>query len=197
VHFMVDTEDADAADEIYWPEGFKEVLRSDFYNLAVAELKQGKTIQRIYEKRYSDAYQSLDAFVDKLATMLVIGTENGADDMFDEINASLTIEEPSLPDPRRHVRHFWPTSLFETEVETDISKSILEEYRKEEVYRSFFERHSMDEFPAFDNFIREISILVTAGAMNGCDDILGKIWRSFVIPQSLPPARRHPKRLKI
>ena len=49
----------------------------------------------------------------------------------------------------------------------------------------------------FDKYIEQVAEIVITGAINGTDDMLEAIYRSFAPLQPLPPARRHPRRLKM
>ena len=109
MHFMPDTEDADAAAEAFWPDGFKEAIRSDVGQAVVAAISGGKRFRKVYEQRFCESYPDFDQFAKRIADMVVIGAERGADDAFDEMNAVfLTDSSLPLPGARRYARYLWP-----------------------------------------------------------------------------------------
>lgn len=194
MHFMPDTEDADSAAESFWPEGFKEVIRREVGKVIVAELSEGKRFRRVYEQRYSEKYPDFDRFTNRIADMVVIGSERGADDAFDEVYAAFRDESP-VPDPRRYARYFWPETFLHA-IEKSVHQAIVDEYGQERSYKHAYDVHSPRKFSDFEEFLNAIADLVVAGAENGADDMVGEIYKSFLTLSPLPPARRRPKRLK-
>lgn len=194
MHFMPDTEDADSAAESFWPEGFKEVIRREVGEIIAAELSKGKRFRKVYEQRYSAKYPDFDRFADRIADMVVIGAERGADDAFDEVYAAFR-DESQVPDPRRYARYFWPET-FSDAIKRSVHQAIVDEYRREKSYKHAYDVHSPRKFSDFEEFLNAIADLVVTGTENGADDMLGEIYKSFLTFSPLPPARRHPKRLK-
>ena len=195
MHFMPDTEDADSAAETFWPEGYKQVIREDARQLIGAQLNDGKRLRHIYQQRYSEKYTDLNQFTDRIADMIAIGSENGADDAFDDIITSFLTESP-LPEERRYACYLWP-KVFPQSDNKRLHRVIVDEYSRDEVYNYAYKVGYQSNYRNFDEFISQVAQLVVTGAMNGADDMLEAIYRSFATPCPLPPARRHPKRLKI
>ncbi len=195
MHFMPDTEDADSAAERFWPEGYKQVLREelrpDFHR---GTRLNGENLKDIYQKRYSEKYTDLAEFTGRLADMLSIGAENGADDAFHEIIAAFLTESP-LPEVRRYARYLWPET-FPEEVKKRLRQIIIDEYSQDEIYRYAYKVGYQKAFPTFEEYMNRVAEIVVTGAMNGADDILGAVYWSFLTPLPLPPARRRPRRLK-
>ena len=204
MHFMPDTEDADSAAETFWPEGYKQVIRKDFRQLIGAQLNDGKRLRHVYQQRYSEKFADLDKFVGRIADMIAIGAENGADDAFDDIITAFLTESP-LPELRRYARYFWPQALSRRAKER-LERVIVDEYSQDDVYNHAYkvgyggnarDNANKGSYRTFNEFINQVAELVVTGAINGADDTLEAIYRSFVTPSRLPPARRHPRRLKV
>lgn len=204
MHFMPDTEDADSAAETFWPEGYKQVIREDARQLIGAQLNDGKRLRHIYQQQYSEKYTDLNQFAGKIADMIAIGTENGADDAFDDIITAFLTESP-LPEVRRHARYFWPQAPPEG-AKKRLQQVIVDEYSQDDVYTHAYkvgygcnarDNANKGSYRTFGEFINQVAQLVVTGAMNGTDDMLEAIYWSFVTPRPLPPARRHPRRLKV
>ncbi len=198
MHDMIDTDEADAAAERFWPEGFKQIIREEVGKLIGKELKQRKSFHQVYERRFSDKYADFDKFVERIADMVVIGAENGADDAFDDIYAAFQMETP-LPDSLEYARHLWPPGL-NNDIRRQIRKNVIEEYGKERYYQRQYKNANEDWPDRYSNigrFLDEIARLVVTGAANGADDMLEEIYEAFLLSGPLPAARRRPKRLKI
>ena len=110
MHFMPDTEDEDSAAEVFWPEGYKQVIRENVRRAVLVQFTTKKRFRRVYRNGYSERYPSYEDFLEKVADMVAIGAENGADDAFDEIMDSL-LEEEALPALRRYTSYSWPDAL--------------------------------------------------------------------------------------
>jgi uncharacterized protein YciU (UPF0263 family) len=198
VHDLIDTDDADAAAERFWPEGFKQIIREEVGKLVNKKFKQRKSFHQIYEERFSHRYADFDRFVERMADMVVIGAENGADDAFDDIHAAFQMETPLL-DSTEYAHHLWPQGL-DNEIRRRIHKSVIEEYGKERYYQRQFKNANEDwpdKYSDISRFLDEIARLVVTGAANGADDMLEETYKALLLSRPLPPARRHPKRLKI
>jgi len=195
MHFMPDTEDADSAAEKFWPEGYKQIIRQDFRQTVAAKFNAGKKLRHVYQQQYSEKFTELDEFVSKIADMIAIGAENGADDAFDEIMEAFLVEDP-LPEGRRYARYFEPQS-FTRSIKDNLVQVIIDEYSQDNVYQHAYESYYQRKLPSFNEFIAQVAQTVVTGAMNGADDILEVIYRSFVASRPLPPARRYPRRLKL
>ena len=195
MHFMPDTEDADSAAEKFWPEGYKQVIRRDFRQAIAARFNTGKKLQHVYQRHYSEKFVDLDEFVSKITDMVAIGAENGADDAFDEMMDAFLIEAP-LPEGRRYARYFEPQS-FSRSIKTNLTQIVIDEYSQDNVYQHAYESYYHQKLPSFNEFIARVAQTVVTGAMNGAEDMLEAIYRSFMDPRPLPPARRYPRRLKL
>ena len=195
MHFMPDTEDADSAAETFWPEGFKQVIREDVRQLIGACLNDGKRLRHVYQQRHSEKFTDLNQFVGRIAEMVVIGAENGADDAFDDIITAF-LTESSLPEVRRYACYFWPHA-FPQGTKKRLRQVIVDEYSQDKVYVHAYKVGYQGSYRHFGEFISRVAQLIVTGAMNGADDMLEVIYRSFVTPCPLPPARRHPRRLKV
>ncbi len=195
MHFMPDTEAEDSAAETFWPEGYKQVIREDFRQLIGAQLKDGKKLRHIYQQWYSEKFADLDQFANRIADMIAIGAENGADDTFDDIILAFLTESP-LPEVPGYARYFWP-QILPKRVKRRLQQVIVDEYRQDNIYHYAHKAGYQGSYRDFDEFINQIARLIASGATNGADDMLAAIYRSFGSPlYPLPPARRHPRRLK-
>lgn len=195
MHFMPDTEDSDSAAERFWPEGYKQVIRQDFRQAVAARLNAGKKLRRVYQQQYSEKFTGLDEFVSRIADMIAIGAENGADDAFDEMMDAFLVEDP-LPEGRRYARYFEPQS-FSTNIKNNLAQIVIDEYGQDNVYQHAYESYYQTKLPSFDEFIVQVAKTAVTGAMNGADDMLEAIYRSLMASRPLPPARRYPRRLKL
>jgi len=195
MHFMPDTEDADSAAEKFWPEGYKQIIRQDFRQAVAARFNAGKKLQHVYQQQYSEKFIGLDEFVSKIADMIAIGAENGADDAFDEMMDAFLVEDP-LPEGRKYAHYFEPQSFFRS-IKNNLAQIVIDEYSQDNVYQHAYESYYQRKLPSFDEFIAQVTQTVVTGAMNGADDMLEAIYRSFMASRPLPPARRYPRRLKL
>ncbi len=195
MHFMPDTEDADAAAERFWPEGYKQVIREDFSQAVAAQLNAGKKLRHVYQQQYPEKFTDLNQFANKLAEMIAIGAENGADNAFDELMEAFLVEDP-LPEGRRYISYFWPQA-FSPSIKNKLARVVIDEYSLDNVYQHAYDSYYQRKLPSFDEFIARVARIVVTGAINGADDMLEAIYRSFMTPHPLPPARRYPRRLKL
>ena len=193
MHDLPDTEDQDAASERYWPEGYKNVLTGLLHQEVRQRILESGAFKNLQEERYSKGFPDHERFVDRLAQMVVVGAENGADDMFEEIYASFRADRP-LPADRTLARYFWP-GPFSAEVAESLRQSLTGEYGGHHAYRHIHEDHYAGSL-SFEEFIRAIADLVVCGAQNGADEALGRIYQAFVSHAPLPPARRRPRMLR-
>ncbi|MFC1989257.1 hypothetical protein ACFLVW_01635 [Chloroflexota bacterium] len=195
MHFMPDTEDADAAAERFWPEGYKQVVRGDFRQAVAAQLNGGKKLRHVYQQQYSEKFTDLNQFANRIADMIAIGSENGVDNAFDELMEAFLTEDP-LPEGRRYIRYFRPQA-FSSSIKDKLARVFINEYSQDNVYQHAYDSYYQGKFPGFDEFIAQVAQIVVTGAMNGADDMLEAIYRAFMTPHPLPPARRYPRRLKL
>lgn len=195
MHFMPDTEDQDSAAEIFWPEGYKQVIReitSPFFKVAL--LKDSPFIS-VYESNYQRAFPTYSQFLDRLAEMLSISLENGADDGFDEIVDAFLKEAP-LPPLRSYV-HYHPLSFLDAEIKQKIAAVIIDEYSRDNIYVYAYGVGYQKTIPLFDDYIHRVAEIVIAGAQNTVNDTMDNIFRNLYLHAPLPPTRRHPRRLKM
>ena len=198
MHDLIDSDEADAAAERFWPEGFKQVIREEVGKLIADKLKQRNSFRQVYEDRFSDKYPDFDRFLERIANMVAIGAENGADDAFDDIYAAFQMEM-SLPDSMEYAHHLWPQGL-NSEIKRRIQQSVVEEYSQERYYQKQYKNANEDwpeRYSDPSRFLDEVAQLVVIGAVNGVDDMLEEVYKAFILSRPLPPARRRPKRLKI
>lgn len=193
MHFLPDTEDEDAAAERYWPDSFKQVVRNEVRRAIRAEFNES-SLRHIYKQQHFDKYPELSQFVDRIADMAVVGAENGADDGFDAIYRAFLAESP-LPEARQYARYFWP-QIFSQKLKGEIHQAVATDYSQDEAFQHAYKVGYAKTYSNFEEFIDEVARLVVAAVVNGVDDMLARIYRSFIATQVLPPARRNPKRLK-
>jgi len=194
MHYMPDTEDEDSAAETFWPEGYKQVIRTDVRQAIGSQLNGKKRFRRVYRQGYSEKYSSYEEFLNRIADMVAIGAENGADDTFDDIVDAL-LEEEALPEERKYPRYFWPET-FPPKVKERFRRIIVDEYSEDNVYDFAYKVGYRNDFGSFDGYLNQVAKIVMTGAMNGANDMLEGIYRSFARLGPLTPARRHPRRLK-
>jgi len=195
MHFMPDTEDEDSASETFWPEGYKQIIREDVTILVREELLKEKPFANVYEQGYKAKFLGHIQFLEKVADMVAVGAENGADDAFDTvIDAFLT--EASLPQLRAYAHYSQPCVISE-ELKQKLKRNIIEEYSQDNVYVHAYKVGYTKRYPSFNEYINWIADLVITGAMNGADDILENMYRSFMKLAPIMPVRRHPRRLKM
>ncbi len=123
MHFMPDTEDEDSAAETFWPEGYKQFIREiapSFYKIA---LTQDKPFLPVYERDYKGRYPDYGEFIAKLADILAVSLDNGADNAFDDIVNSFLKEAP-LPQVRAYARYF-PAAILNAEIKDKLHKVII------------------------------------------------------------------------
>jgi hypothetical protein len=195
MHFMPDTEDEDSAAETFWPEGYKQIIREDLLLLIREELLKEKPFANVYEQGYKAKFLDHTQFLEKIADMVAVGAENGADDAFDSIIDAF-LKEASLPQLRIYANYSQPSALSE-ELQQKLKQNIIEEYSKDNVYVHAYKVGYTKRYPSFDEYINRIADLVITGAMNGANDILENIYHSFMKLAPIMPVRRHPRRLKM
>jgi len=105
------------------------------------------------------------------------------------------LEEAALPDMRRYAHYSWPEA-FSQGIRNRLEQVIVDEYSQDNVYRFTYKVGYRDDYPTLDKYLRQVAQLILTGAMNGADDMLESIYRCFRNLSPLPPARRHPRRLK-
>ncbi len=192
---MPNTEDQDSAAERFWPEGYKQVITDELYPVVGTKLNGEQMLVHVYQQRYSDKYSDLGEFASKIADMIVIGAEKGADDAFDDIISAFLTEAP-LPEIRKYTRYFLP-DMFPEGIKGKLRQVVIDEYSQDNVYQHAYKVGYQKTIRSFDEYINRVAEIVVTGATNGADDMLGVIYSSLLTPRAFSPARRHPRRLKI
>lgn len=195
MHFMPDTEDEDSAAETFWPESYKQVIREKVPSLVRAELLKENAFAGVYERAYKDRFADHAQFLGKIADMVAVGAENGADSAFDDIINSFLKELP-LPQFRAYAHYTTPPALCD-ETKQKLRQNIIEEYSKDNIYVYAYGVGYTKTFTTFEDYIGFIADLVVTGAMNGVNDTLERMYRSFLKLAPIIPVRRHPRRLKM
>jgi len=193
VHELIDTEDFDADEELYWPDDYKQIIRQGLPPLVQTTFRQEQTFINIYQRSYQCQFDMYDDFTGWLADMTAIGAENGTDDMFLELHAAMVADAP-LPKKRSYARSLLP-GFFHSDLQEKIKKALIEEYAQQRAYGHAFD-HYDGEYVDFGAFMDDVAELILAGAKKGSEDMLQSIYRSLFLGLPLPPARRRPKRLK-
>lgn len=194
MHYIPDTEEEDSAAETFWPEGYKQVIREDVRQAVSDRLNDDKQFKRVYRRGYSEKYPGHSEFLGRIADMVTIAAENGADDAFDEI-VDAFLDEAALPERRGYARYSCPEAVPQ-HVRERMEQVIVDEYRQDSVYIFSYKIGYKDDYPTFEEYLRQVAQLVITGAMNGANDMLEAIYQSLRNLSPLPPARRHPRRLK-
>ncbi len=193
MHDMPDTDEADAAAERYWPEEYKWIIKTDLRQSFEAALRGTGAFSGVYERSYSDQFDSYEAFVLRLAEGVAIGSENGADNILEEIHGAFRRNEP-IPENRLFAIYFWPQP-FDEGLKKTLHREVFEEFSAHHSYQHIYEDH-FDRHISFDEFIDRLARLVVNGAMNGADKTIGDIYRAFLWGAPLPGFRRRPKRVR-
>jgi hypothetical protein len=194
MHYLPDTEEQDAAAECYWPDGFKEVIREEVGRAIRLKTKE-KRLRHIYARQYQDKFADAGQFANRIAELLVIGAENGADNGFEVIFKAFLTESP-LPEIARYAVYLRP-HIFSQKIIDRIQNAVAFDYRNDETFTYAYKVGYQKEYSKFNEFIDRIASKITTSVINGTDDMLARIYTAFLNCQPLPPARRNPKRLKV
>ncbi len=195
MHYIPDTEDEDSAAETFWPEGYKQVMREYVCQLINAQLNDKKRFKHVYQQRYHEKYSSHGEFLEKIADMVAIGAENGADDAFDEITDAF-LTESALPEMRRYAHYLWPQA-FPQRIKERIRQVIVDEYSEDGIYGFAYQVGYQGDYGSHGEYLDRVAEIVITGATNGANDMVEAIYKSFMNLGPLSPARRHPRRLRI
>ena len=193
MHDLPDTEDADAAAERYWPEGYKEIIREKVGQSLAVEMLKAEAFKPAWEENYTNKFDTYERFINRLAEMVVIGAEKGTDEMFEEIYQSFRKDAP-LPEPRKRARYLWPEP-FTPDIKDEVHRKLIEEYGGHHAYEHIHEDH-YENIMNYETFINQVADLALVGAINGADNTLEGIYRSFLAASPLPPARRKSRRIQ-
>jgi len=195
MHDIPDTEDADAATERFWPEGYKDILWVELIPAFSNLLLNSGAFKSTYDHHYGEDFDTYEAFVHRLAEMVAIGAENGSDSIFDEIYAAFADNSP-LPLCRPYARYYWP-DIFNDDIKNRFRGKVIEEYKDFHRYEHIYEDHYAAEGAlSFEEFIEHIASLALVGAQKGANDMIGTVYRAFLGSARLPIARRRPKRIR-
>jgi hypothetical protein len=192
MHEIPDTDDQDQERERYWPERYKRFLREEFALTLKERLNGG--LSSVWQERFAARYPDYTGFLARLADMLIVGAENGADDAFDAVYSAFVLEAP-LPQPRRYTYYLWPQP-FDEDMRGALRARVASEYLEEHAYGHAYEDHYSGRYRSLDSFVEHVATLIAQGAENGTDEMLARIYRALLAGAPLPPARRYPRRLK-
>src|SRR4030042_2414224 len=193
MHDMPDTDEADAAAERYWPEEYKGVLKTDLRQSVETALQRAGSFSAIYQRYYHGFFIDYEQFIQRLAEMVVIGSENGVDDILDEIHGAFRRNGP-FPESRLYAVYFWPEP-FDEKLKTTLHREVFEEFGTHHTYKHIYEDH-LDRRISFNEFIDHLARLVVIGALNGADKEIGDIYQAFLFAAPLPTFRRRPRRVR-
>ncbi len=192
MHEVLDTETVDAAEELFWPQQFKWILRSEVKSALIDWIM----LQNIFKKLVTQKpKEDRDFFIEILAGSIIIGGENGADDAFEMIHKVFS-HGGQLPCMVEWVENISGKELFTEDVRINIHNKIVEEYSSEHLYEHIFEDYYMDSYSGFTEFIEAVSKLAVTGIINGTENQYRKIIQSYLYDIPLPPAKRHPMAIK-
>jgi hypothetical protein len=193
MHDMPDTDEADAAAERYWPEEYKWVIKTDLKKAVEGTIQGARAFSRIYQRVYSDQFDRYETFIHHLAEGVAIGSENGVDEILEEIQGTFLGNRP-LPEKRLYAVYFWPQP-FDEGLKNTLHREAFEEFGTHHIYKHIHEDHSNGR-QSFDEFIDGLARLVVVGATNGADKAIGDIYQAFLFGAPLPHFRRRPRRVR-
>jgi hypothetical protein len=191
MHFMPEDE---GYEEKLWPDGYKTVIREKLRPVIAAALRSHETLIGTHAQQYADRFPDLARFMERLAEMLVIAAERGSDEAFDDVVTAFLYENV-LPEPRIYASYLLMPGLPD-EVERPLLEQIIDDYRPDEVYIHAYNVGYRDLYETYDAFLLASARLAAAGAVNGMEDMMTAIYRSFSTGGPLPPARRNARRIK-
>jgi hypothetical protein len=192
MHEVLDTETVDATEELFWPQQFKWILRSEFKSALIDWIKHQNIIKKLADQKPEE---DRDFFIEVLADKIIIGGENGADDAFEMVHKAFSYGR-QLPCMVEWVENITGKEFFTENVRMNIQNMIADEYSCEHLYEHIFEDYYMDRYSGFADFIEAVSKFAVTGIINGTENQYRKIIQSFIYNIPLPPARRHPMAIK-
>jgi hypothetical protein len=193
MHYLPDTNDEDAMQERYWPDGYKLTIRSEIREVVVPELREAG-IARIYRRSYRDSFQGIAEFTDRVAGGIIIGAENGADEGFESIYASF-IAECDLPEIYGYACTFRAPKISKTG-QRAIQRAIVKDFRKDDGFTYAYKDGYHDKYASYRDFIDRVAEIMLAGVKNGLYSAFERSYKAFFYGYPLPPMRRNPRRLK-
>jgi hypothetical protein len=194
MHYLPDTEDEDSAAEKFWPEGYKQVIREEVPAQVSAQLLDDRAILQVYNAQFAAKHADITGFVDRIAAMVAVGAENGADDAFNDIMDAFLYEWP-LPEARPYARYLEPDVLPQVIADT-LRQVVIDEYKVDDIYSNAYAVGYADDFTNLEDYMDRVGDIVVVGTKNGANDALEKLYRAFLLQAPLAPARRRPRRLK-
>ncbi len=195
MHFMPDTEDQDSAAETFWPEGYKQLIREKTPELFRERILRQKPFLNLCERHYCTQYTEYSHLADRLAEILAVALENGADDAFDEI-VDAFLKEARLPDLRSYALYD-DIGKVPASFQSALTDIILSDYEQDNIYQYAYTVGYKQEYPFIGDYFQRIAMLVINGGQNRVQDTLEKIYAGLYYRRPLPPARRYPRRLKV
>jgi hypothetical protein len=84
-----------------WPHFFSETLKQRIHRAIADDYRQDEEFQYAYEAGYAHRYNGFEEFIDEVARVMLIATENGVDDMLSQIYRAFLAMRP-LPPARRN-----------------------------------------------------------------------------------------------
>jgi hypothetical protein len=193
MHYLPDTNDQDAVQERYWPDGFKQVIRNEL-SRALSVIITAQSLRHIYQRHYTDTYPDINRFVETVINSVIVGAENGADRGFEAVYSAFLAETP-LPQVSHYVRHLWP-DVMTAKTRHKILNAVVRDYTTDDGFSYAYKDGYHKDYVNYSDFINAVSDTIVSSIANGIDDALEKIYIAFISGYPLPPLRRNPKRLK-
>ena len=193
MHYLPDTDDEDAIQERYWPDGYKLTIRKEIRDVVAPGL-QYAGIERIYRRSYRDSFPGITEFTDRVAGGIIIGAENGADEGFESVYASF-IAECDLPETYGYARTFRSPTI-DKAAERAIYRAIVKDFSKDDGFTYAYKHGYAGKYASYGDFIDRVAEIMVAGVKNGVYSAFGRFYKAFFYGYPPPPMRRNPRRLK-
>ena len=194
MHDVIDTESEDQESESYWPDSYKRTIREGLFRHFMEKAGDTSFLRTIRETRFSHRFGNQDDFLKFLARGVGIGGENGSDRVLFLISSNIRKGDPLAMVPPYH-EYLWP-SLFPEKFQEEIRGEGFAAFYHEHILEHVYEDDYSTAYETYDHFIRAFVERLLKGAMNGADDMLGKILTACALKLPLPPVRRLPRPLK-
>lgn len=194
MHDVLDTEQIDYRREKPWPQNYKAFIRDTLGRHLADEFFRQGTFRLSYERCHQDIFATYEELIDSISGRVIAGAERCVDRAFERmVDAFKSAVE--LPSVHPYKNHLWPFPLPDDLTYLYFSE-IVSEYSKEHILEHIFEDHYQDRYESFNAFIHFLGMNMVVGLLNGAEDTLGEIYRSFILGIPLPVARRSPQILK-
>ena len=193
MHYLPDTNDEEALQERFWPDGYKVTLRREVRN-ALSRAFPEADMKRVYRRAYLHSRSSLKEFTECLVNGIVIGAENGADEGFESVYASF-LAECELPEIYPYPDAFYPP-VFNGSNVRPISRAIMADFRDDDGFRYAYKDGYTCSYAGYDKFLAAVADIMLAGIKKGVYSVLQRYYEAFVHGYPLPPMRRNPRRVK-